>query len=87
MTTHKKAQNLDKNPSALNPCGVNDRDRGVSISLRISNKMNRELEQISSQRDWSRSQLLREALRLYLEENGGEEKSAGSSSPVDFPEN
>ena len=87
MTTHKKAQNLDKNPSALNPRGVNDRDREISISLRISNKMNAALEQISPERDWSRSQLLREALRLYLEQNGGEEKSAGSSSPVDFPEN
>lgn len=87
MTTHKKAQNLDKNPSALNPRGVNDRDREVSISLRISNKMNRELENLSSERDWSRSQLLREALRLYLEQNEAEEKSAADNNPVDFPEN
>ena len=87
MTTHKKARNLDKNPSALNPRGVNDRDREVSISLRISNKMNRELENLSSERDWSRSQLLREALRLYLEQNEAEEKSAADNNPVDFPEN
>ena len=87
MTTHKKAQILDKNPSALNPRGVNDRDREVSISLRISNKMNRELENLSSERDWSRSQLLREALRLYLEQNEAEEKSAADNNPVDFPEN
>ena len=87
MTTHKKAQNLDKNPSALNPRGVNERDREVSISLRISNKMNRELENLSSERDWSRSQLLREALRLYLEQNEAEEKSAADNNPVDFPEN
>lgn len=53
-------------------------NREARVSFRISEEMDKRIREIELKRDWSRSQILREALREFVE---AEEEEAKEKDP------
>ena len=87
MTTPNERKNIAVTAEALNPSSVGNKKGDMHISIRLSERMYADLQAIMSEREWTKSQTLREALRLYLQDQLPQKTDDGDTSQVDFPEN
>ena len=78
-----------KNPKQIARSFPLERDKGMDkdethVSMRISVKMADQMKKIMEDREWTKSQVLREALRLYF---ASQTTADDNKNSADFPEN